>query len=372
MRLGGKPYKGEISKQVTGTPWQYKGPRAWHRIFDKKVIAKVLADPLSRAIAVVLGNLRASGDLPVGPRGTGYANLGLMIGGRLVVKDKDPYLDAMGLRTGSAERKAEAATMISFEDIGEHIVSLRLCGLVDPAEIADQRTVEEVLAVYEDEDELLEYLRQQVEGARPDLLAAVGCSAEVVTEAAATIDLLVNYVAPWGVRRVVSGSGDVPWPCIEAMSVRIVVARGRGRDVHIGIVGDGDIDGIENADAFVVRLRAEVERRTETLRRAADEGRIEGSLPDDFDSTFTVTWLGPTEDVLARWPGLPAERPGKARKDGTLLGFSLQAEAMVPGGELRTVVEEWLEDLCPLDDPEAVEAREDWEAVQEAVLDRLA
>jgi len=350
-RLTGRPYEGLL------TGWHYPQARAWRRLSaDDPKVAAVADDPLCRAVLAVYADLRRGANLPAGPRAIGYALMGRTVAGAPVVKDKDREADALGLVRGSAARRAWCKAVLDFADVAEAIVSLRLAGLLDDEDVADDRSADWTPYTLTSRADLLADLRHAVRQSRPDVLAALGIHAELWTEAAALGPFLARLAEPAGVA-VYSGSGDVPRAAIVAGGRRIADAWAAGYPVRIGIVGDYDHDGLANADAMAQRLMAE----------ALDHASADGTAPAPGSLSFV--WLGPPEDAQRRWPDLAGIGPA-VTKAGRSLAFTAQAEALLPGGQLRAIVTDWLDATLPPERRAEAEAR--WEAVRSAVRARLA
>ena len=359
VRSAGEPFDGRISG------WEYTAPRAYGFITDLYEIARIEDDPLSIAILVTFQRLAANGNLPVGPRGVGYILLGQVIGGRTVIKAKDKSMVPAGV-SGRTFWK----DFIDFQDIGDTITVLRRAGLLDFNSVADGRSDASTPLVAVNADEVRRRLQAVADGFEPNILHDQDVFTECWVEAAGLVQLVGRILGPYGIS-VYSGSGDVPLTALRLAAKRYERALRHGKDVVVMIVGDRDIDGIENADRLVED--------------------VEGLLPAAHQNEITWNWVAPRPQHFTRWATeLGPAFGGPKRRGDKILAETMQAEgllrdAVIPGTNppereaiLRTILREAVEGVEGAEnvlavpgilDMATVEATQDhWENVEEPLI----
>ena len=160
---------------------------------------------------------------------------------------------------------------------------------------------------------------------------------------------VANILRPYGIP-CYSGSGDIPCGAIQDAALRCIAAIDDGREPHILLIGDYDLDGRGNADRFYEDLSRHLEAR--------------GYDRDDVD----WEWIAPLPAHLAdpRFPDLRLAAGGPVAKGGKSLPFTMQAEALVRGGALRTILTEAVEALLDIDAMTAT--RGQWDDVESPAL----
>lgn len=335
--------------------WEYNDPRAFGWVDDADEIARIACDPLAMEVTAVLARLQADGLLPVGPRGVGYVMLGTTVNGRKVIKTKKNY----GPPGTKSERIAFLADFYDFQDIGDTLVAMRRARLIPMAWVLDGRTESHNPLVAINAEAVRQSAERVAKAFGPDFLADQHVYCEWWCEAQGLARTVANLLTPYGIS-VYSGSGDNPLPAVEACARRIRKALRAGKTVVICIVGDFDLDGLENADRFERDVEAFLEH-------------------DGLDNRVDWRWVAPQPFHLLRWPILrAAQEAGKSRGDKSL-DWTMQGEALLRGGVLATIVKEEMEGRDPLprfdaDDPgiEGVFDMDEYEATQETWDDKHA
>lgn len=340
IRPPGDPFTGRITEELFGAGWDYDQPREYGRITDPVLRTWLAAHPLAEAILVVYADFNAAGMLPVGPRGCGYVLLGSTIDGRLVVKDKKKVSSHI---TGRKERTALLVDYVDFADIGNAITALRRAALLRSDWVADGRSEAFSPLVAVNADQVKKTLRDWSEDFGPDILNDQDVYLEVWCEAADLAQSVGGILGDYGVS-VYSGSGDVPLRAIRLAATRYELALDAGKEVVVLLIGDYDIDGLGNADRFVED--------------------IEAHLPARHRDTVDWRWVAPREEHLTDYPVLApaAGDPVSLSKSGKSLAFTMQAEALVRGGVLRTLLTAEVEDVLDMDAVEAT--RGNWDEVE--------
>lgn len=319
------------------TGWTYGSPRALGMIHGPTRTGPIGADPLSKAVLRAYAAAAAAGTLPVGPRGIGYILLGTTVGGRRVVKDKQK-VETPGMTT--AARRKHLAGFYDFADIGDTIVALRRAGLLNWDWVADGRTDSHVPVVAASAAEAVEMLRRWADDIGADILADQHVYIEVWCEAADLAQAVANMMIDYGIS-VYSGSGDIPVGAVRDAALRYLGEMKDGKHVHVLIVGDFDIDGLGNADRFWEDVCTHLTQRGSDL------------------ADITLEWVAPLPAHLTEFAADLAAAAGGpvAKADGRALGFTLQAEALVRGGVLRTVLTRRVEALLDMEGVEGTRLR---------------
>jgi hypothetical protein len=198
---------------------------------------------LTEAVLDVFDRYRTLGLLPLGPRGVGYRLEGQTIAGNTVMKGDD------GLN--AAERLAAHGPTFTFNDIGEIVTMCWRTRRIAPTDVDDGRTTARWPLVAND---LLTYLREEVDNVDYDLLGGQEVWVEAWIEAAGGLGVWSTIAHRWGVP-VLSGSGSVPAQAGRAAAHRWTVGARRHPVVLVIIVTDCDPAGYVIAD----RLAAESE-----------------------------------------------------------------------------------------------------------------
>ena len=286
-------------------------------------------------------------------RGIGYRLLGTVVGGRTVVKDKQK-IDTPGM--DPAARRRHLAGFYDFADIGDTITTLRRCDQLEWRWVSDGRTDEIDPTIAIDAAGVKKQLRAYADQFGPDILHDQDVYVECWCEAADLARLVAGLLEPYGIS-VYSGSGDIPVPAVRYAALRYWAELSgrtpgrRRRRVVVLIIGDFDIDGLENADRFV--------EDTEAFIRPEFRGRIDWR------------WVAPRPEHLTRWDATlrPAAGPAVV-KPGRMVPATLQAEALIRDDILRTILTESVEGILDMDQVEAT--RENWDAIERPLIDSRA
>ena len=338
IRPPGDPFTGRITEELFGVGWTYDQPREYGRITNPALRAWLAAHPLAKRILAVYADFDAEGMLPIGPRGCGYVLLGTTVDGRLTVKEKkkvSPHI------TGRKARTVLLADYLDFADIGNAIVALRRAALLREDWVADGRSeaINPLVAV--NADAVRTRLRRVAEQFGPDILNDQDVHLEAWCEAVDLAQSVGSILADYGVS-VYSGSGDVPLPAIIAAAARYESALNAGKEVVVLLIGDYDIDGLGNADRLVED--------------------IEAHLPSRHRHRIDWRWVAPREEHLDDFPILVAAAGGPVEKSGKELSFTMQAEALVRGGVLQTLLIAEAESVLDMDTVEAT--RDNWTDIE--------